>query len=247
MRPRLIFIPTYNERGNVESLCGQILALDMNADVVFLDDNSPDGTGEVLDGLAAKHPEVSVIHRRGKLGIGSAHLEGIRRAYDQGYEQLITMDCDFTHSPADIGKLVAAAEGYDVALGSRFLETDSMPGWSLARRFLTRAGHFVTHRLLRMPYDASGAFRVYNLKGIPREIFQLRLPHGYAFFFESLFVLTRNGCRINQIPIVLSSRAAGTSKMSLREIWRGVSRLLGVFILSIVQPSRFKLPGRRGL
>lgn len=237
----LVFIPTYNERGNVENICTQILALGLPLDLLFLDDNSPDGTGAVLDGLAARHPNVRVIHRPGKLGIGGAHLDGIAWAYAQGYPQLITMDCDFTHTPADILKLRAAAVGHHVAIGSRFMEKGSLPGWNPLRRLLTATGHFLTRTLLRMPFDCSGAFRVYDLTNISPEIFRLVRPRGYAFFFESLFVLNRNGCSINEVPIVLPVRASGDSKMSLREMWRGVSRLLAVFFLSVFSPSRFKL------
>src|SRR6266542_1373614 len=98
----LIFIPTYNERNNVEEMAKQILALGLDADLMFMDDNSPDGTGEILDRLARTHQRVLVRHRPEKLGIGSAHLDGVRWAYDHGYDSLITMDCDFTHSPADV-------------------------------------------------------------------------------------------------------------------------------------------------
>ncbi len=238
----LVFIPTYNEHGNVANICEQILALETGADVLFLDDNSPDGTGDVLDQLAGKHPKVFVIHRSGKLGIGSAHLDGINWAYDREYERLITMDCDFTHSPADIVKMTEMASNYDVVVGSRFLEKDSLPGWSMLRRLLTFLGHMLTICLLRMPFDASGAFRVYDLKRIPRRLFALNLPRGYAFFFESLFVLVQNEFSIHQVPITLPARTKGTSKMSLREMWRGVSRLFMVFCLSVLQPSRFKLP-----
>jgi dolichol-phosphate mannosyltransferase len=241
----LIFIPTYNECGNVENICTQILSLGLGADILFLDDNSPDGTGEILDRLASRHPGVFVIHRPGKLGIGGAHLDGISWAYAHGYRRLITMDCDFTHSPADIVKMLGAASGYDVAVGSRFLEKDSLPGWHPFRRLLTRGGHFLTRHLLKIPFDASGAFRVYDLTRIPREIFLLDIPRGYAFFFESLFILSRNGCSINQVPIILPSRTVGASKMTLREMFRGVSRLLVVSILSVIHPSRFTLPSRR--
>ena len=241
----LVFIPTYNESGNVENICSQILALDLGADVLFLDDHSPDGTGKLLDRLAAKHASVSVIHRPDKLGIGSAHLDGIAWAYDHRYQQLVTMDCDFTHTPADIFKMRKAALEADVVVGSRFLERNSLPGWSFLRRLLTMLGHLLTLCLLRMPFDASGAFRVYNLTTIPRELFGLGLPKGYAFFFESLFVLVRNGFSIRQVAIVLPGRVEGESKMTLREMWRGVSRLFAVFALSLLRPSRFKLKSSR--
>ena len=216
----LIFVPTYNERENAPRMLEQLLALKLDADIVFLDDNSPDGTGQVLDELAKQHPRLSVIHRSGKLGIGSAHQDGIAYAYDRGYQALLTMDCDFTHSPADIPRFFELAEQCDVVVGSRFLQKDSLPGWNLMRRFLTNFGHFLTRRMLRIEHDATGAFRLYRLDRIPRETFGLVEPRGYAFFFESLFVLARNNCRIAEVPIVLPARTYGHSKMSWREAAR---------------------------
>lgn len=240
----LIFIPTYNERGNVQSICEQILQLGLDTEILFLDDNSPDGTGEVLDELARRHNEVHVIHRSGKLGIGSAHIDGINWAYDAGVERLITMDCDFTHSPADIVKMCAASENCALVIGSRFLGRDTLPGWSLLRKLLTSAGHLLTVYLLGLDYDASGAFRIYDLTTLPRELFSLPLPKGYAFFFESLFVIVRNGFGVNQVPIVLPARTEGASKMSLKEMWRGVRRLLVVALLRHINPGRFTLRRR---
>jgi dolichol-phosphate mannosyltransferase len=228
---RLIFVPTYNENRNVERLCAELLALPLTADILFVDDDSPDGTGATLDALARRHPRVSVIHRKGKLGIGSAHSEGIAYAYDRGYDQLVTMDADFSHSPADIPRLIAAhTAGVDVVVGSRYLESDSLPGWSPYRLFLTRLGHLLTTTLLRVPYDASGALRLYDLRRIPRELFELVTARAYAFFFESLFILCRNGVRVREVPIVLPARVYGNSKLTLREGLRSGRFLLELFV-----------------
>jgi len=227
---RLIFVPTYNERHNVERLCAELLALPLAADILFVDDGSPDGTGAALDALARRHPRVTVIHRDGKLGIGSAHSAGIAYAYDRGYDLLVTMDADFSHSPADIPRLLAAhTAGVDVVVGSRYLESDSLPGWSPYRLFLTQFGHFLTRTFLRVPYDASGALRLYDLRRIPRELFELVTARAYAFFFESLFILCRNGIRVREIPIVLPARVYGDSKLTLREGLRS-----GRFLLKLV-------------
>ena len=129
----LIFIPTYNERDNVRPMAEQIGALGLDADLVFMDDASPDGTGEELDRLAAEHPRLRVIHRAGKSGIGSAHMEGIDLAYAQGYDRLVTLDCDFTHSPSLIPEFLRRSDAADAVVGSRYLERDSLPGWSLVR------------------------------------------------------------------------------------------------------------------
>jgi dolichol-phosphate mannosyltransferase len=241
----LIFIPTYDERENVESMCEQVLALRLDADLLFMDDNSPDGTGEVLDRLALRHERVAVVHRPGKLGIGGAHQDGLRYAYDRGYDALVTLDCDFTHLPKDIPRLLAVYErGADVAVGSRFLESDGLPGWSVIRRALTKLGHLLTSRLLGISGDATGAFRVYNLKTVPRHLFDLVEAHGYAFFFESLFVAHANGLRIEEVPIVLPARTYGHSKMSLIEVQRSVRQLVALYVAKWANPGRFRIPGR---
>jgi dolichol-phosphate mannosyltransferase len=247
MTPKtLIFIPTYNERANVGPMCEQITALALDAELLFMDDGSPDGTGDLLDALAAQHPRVRVIHRAAKSGIGSAHLEGIDLAYREGYDRLVTLDCDFTHSPALIPAFLARSEAADVVVGSRYLATGSLPGWSLIRRSLTSVGHILTKNMLGISQDATGAFRAYNLRAIPRALFDLVRAKGYAFFFESMLVLERNGHAIAEIPISLPARTAGHSKMSLREIQRSVTTLLDLFVADQTDPARFRLPRATG-
>jgi dolichol-phosphate mannosyltransferase len=238
----LILIPTYNEQANVGPMCSQLIALGLDADILFMDDNSPDGTGQVLDVLAAEHPRVQVLHRPGKLGIGSAHLDGIAWAYDHGYQTLVTMDCDFSHTPADIVRLLEQSDGYDVIVASRWANKGSLPGWSLMRRFLTKLGHFCTRRLLGMPYDATGAFRVYHLDNIPRAVFSLVTARGYAFFFESLFLLNENRCRINQVPIVLPARVCGHSKMRWRDAFRSLWQMTSLAVTRVTNPGQFQAP-----
>jgi len=236
----LIFVPTYNENRNVERLCTELLALPLAAEILFVDDGSPDGTGETLDRFARQHPRISVIHREGKLGIGSAHQVGIAHAYDKGYDLLITLDADFSHSPSDLPRLLAAhTAGVDVVVGSRYLESDSLPGWSPQRLFLTWFGHFLTRVLLHMPHDANGALRLYDLHGIPRELFGLVTASAYGFFFESLFVLCRNGARVRQIPIVLPARVYGNSKLTVRDALRSARLLASLFVANLITPGRF--------
>ena len=169
----LILLPTYNERKNVEKLCSDIMGLGLDAHILFVDDNSPDGTGELLDQLAEAHPNVKVLHRPRKMGIGSAHLDGIRWAYDHQYARLVTMDCDFSHQPEHIRDFLNKCVSYEVVVGSRYLSKDSLREWSLFRKSLTLLGHALTRFLLRMKYDAKGGFRAYRLDAIPREVFDL--------------------------------------------------------------------------
>lgn len=239
----LIFVPTYNEAENAERLCLELIALDLGADILFCDDASPDGTGEIVDRLASEFEQVRTMHRAGKLGIGSAHQDGIRYAYANGYETLVTMDCDFTHQPTDVERLleVARSSGRAVAIGSRYMERDSLPGWNLMRRSLTYLGHFLTTNLLRLPQDATGALRVYQLGAFPQELFDRVRSCGYSFFFESLFVLHRNGFVIEEMPIALPARTYGNSKMSWRETVRSASRLLKLYWAGVRHPESFLL------
>ncbi len=241
MNKILVFIPTYDEVDNVANMCEQIMALPIDCDLHFIDDGSPDGTGAELERLAQLYPRVTVGHRSGKLGIGSAHQEGIAYAYRKGYDILITMDCDFTHDPARIPDLLRAHENNEVILGSRYLASNSLPGWSLHRRFLTNLGHFLTRHLLRIRYDATGAFRLYDLKKIPHALFKTVRSRSYSFFFESVFLLSSNGVRIREIPVVLPSRTYGHSKLSIFEAVRSAMFLLRLSVERIANPGRFQI------
>lgn len=244
MRPEkrlLVFIPTYNELGNVAELCSRIMALNIELDMLFLDDNSPDGTGDLLDRLAGQHSTIHVIHRPEKLGIGSAHFEGIAWAYDRQYETLITMDGDFTHPPENVPDLLRMSRDADVVVGSRYLLKNSLDEWTVFRKFLTSGGHFLTKHLLKLPYDASTAYRLYRLNRIPRGVFHLVRSQGYAFFFESLFALHANGFSIKEVGIILPARACGQSKMTVREACRGLSRLAQVSLSTMTNSQRYRL------
>lgn len=229
----LVFIPTYNERENVENIYRQIIRLDVGLDLLFVDDNSPDGTGEALDALAAADPRVLVIHRAGKLGVGSAHQVGIRHAYEHGYRRLLTMDCDFTHRPDAIPLFLAQPASMDIVVGSRFAHHDGVAEWNLLRKVLTRTAHLLTRRVLGMPYDATTAFRLYQLEAIDRRVFDLVLSRSYSFFFESLYLLCRSGARVTEVPIDLPRRAYGHSKMTIFDALQSIGMLVLLFARSL--------------
>ncbi len=235
----LIFIPTYNERDNAPRICAEIHDLGLDADLLFIDDNSSDGTGELLEQLKSRFPRLLVRHRPAKLGIGSAHFEAIEWAYEQGYQLLVTMDCDFTHAPSDIPMLLAAAQEGDLSVGSRWLRPKSLLGWNLFRRMMTNIGHWLTRRVLGVPQDASGAFRAYRLDRLPRRIFSLVKARGYAFFFESLFIVNRNGFSIREVPIVLPARTYGHSKMSRSAALRSGFHLFELWLANLRRPEQF--------
>ena len=239
----LIFIPTFNERENVERMLDELREIYPTVALLFVDDNSPDGTGHILDRRAERDPNLHVIHRKGKEGIGGAHLAGIAWAYEHGVDTLITMDCDFTHVPSDIPALIDRCRGHAIAVGSRYLQAGSLADWNWMRKALTTFGHLLTSRLLGMRYDATGAFRVYNLSRIPRELFGLVEARGYAFFFESLFLLHVNGFAIAEMPILLPARTYGHSKMSVREAARSGMQVLSLHLANSLDPGRFRVGG----
>ena len=236
---RLIFVPTYNEAENVEALYRQIQTLGLETDYLFLDDNSPDGTGQIIDRLAAENPRVHTLHRRGKLGIGSAHRDGICWAHQHAYQVLVTLDCDFTHSPELIPEFLQFCSEYDVVVGSRYMNKNSLAGWSVLRRLLTAVGHFLTRTLLHMPQDATGAFRVYRLDRIPEGVFDAVYSRSYSFFFESLYVLWLNNYRIKEIPISLPARTYGHSKMAWRDAAYSASLLAYLFAKTLINRKAF--------
>ncbi len=235
----LIFTPTYNERENVELIYQEIKKLNLNADMLFLDDNSPDGTGAALEALSREDSRVHVIHRPGKQGIGSAHREGIRWAYQRGYRMLVTMDCDFSHQPGEIPRFLNEALGADIIVGSRYMEPESISDWNLFRKILTRTGHFLTKYCLKMPYDASGAFRSYRLDRIPEGVFDRVISTGYSFFFESLHVLSLNKFKICEVPIRMPKRAYGHSKMKLADMVQSLRRLWTTWRMTSFQQHQY--------
>ena len=230
-RDILVFIPTYNEAENVKIIHHllQCLPIYPSMDILFVDDGSPDGTGAILDGLKKTDDHLFVIHRTGKSGIGSAHKVGIRWAYEKQYKTLITMDCDLTHTPEDAMKFLEASVNHDIVIGSRFLQEGSLSTWNVMRKILTRFGHFLTVQLLDMPYDASGAFRLYKLEQIPQPIFEKIDSDSYSFFFESLLLLQLNKMTIKEIPIHLPKRTYGDSKMRFRDMMVSIRFLFKMF------------------
>lgn len=244
MPKTLIFVPTFNERDNAPLMARQLSELGLNADILFVDDSSPDGTGALLESLKEEIPRLIVHHRAGKLGIGSAHAEAIAWAYEQGYEMLITMDCDFTHSPSDIPAMLAMAGTCDLAVGSRWARKDSLPGWNFFRRIMTRLGHYLTRYVLGITQDASGAFRAYRLDRLPREVVQLAKSRNYAFFFESLYIISRNGFEIGEVPITLPARTYGHSKMALGDAYRSACHIFRIALQNIRRPEQFLLPSK---
>ena len=213
MPAAVVCLPTYNERENLEPM---LRALgDKGARVLVIDDSSPDGTGELADRLAQELDYVSVLHRPSKEGLGPAYLDGFRRALADGAELVLEMDCDFSHDPNDVPRLIAAAGDADVVLGSRYVAGGGVKNWGLLRRFISAGGSWYARVLLQAHVrDLTGGFKCYRRAVL--ESIDLDAIHskGYAFQIETTYRALRAGFRVVEVPITFVDREAGGSKMS---------------------------------
>jgi dolichol-phosphate mannosyltransferase len=221
-----VCLPTYNERENLEAMVTALLArLGDDDTVLVIDDGSPDGTGEIADRLAQDHSRVAVLHRPVKEGLGPAYLAGFRRALADGAQLVLEMDCDFSHDPDDVSRLIAAAADADLVLGSRYVKGGRVEGWSVGRRFVSRAGSLYAQMLLvTRVRDLTGGFKCYRREVLERIDLDAVASRGYAFQIETTYRALRAGFSIVEVPITFSDREAGASKMSrsivLEAIWR---------------------------
>lgn len=220
----LIAIPTYNEAGNIERLLEQVRSQRGDVDIVVIDDNSPDGTGNVVEALSERL-SVKVAHRPAKLGVGSAHKFAMWYAIDHGYTHLLMMDGDFAHNPADVGKMLAQADAADMVIGSRYVEGGGLDGWPFHRRLITYAAHWLTTLLLKLPYDCTGGFRLYNVARLKRVDYERIHSDGYALMIEMLYQVRRSGLSVQEVPIIAGSRHIGKSKISRTEVLNAVKTL----------------------
>ena len=206
----LVALATYNEIKNLPSLVDEICRVLPNADVVVVDDNSPDGTGRWCDERARIDPRMKCLHRPGKRGLGSATLAAMRFALDGPYDVLITMDADWSHDPQYLPALVRATEDGDVVLGSRYCAGGAIEGWPLFRRALSRSANGLTRLLLRLPVrDTSGAFRAYRVAALKKiDLAKIRST-GYAYLEEILWYLHRAGASFAECRSLFPNRAPG--------------------------------------
>lgn len=216
MNKLLVFTPTYNERGNVQKLYQALKKLPFELDILFCDDNSPDGTGKLIDELIANDCSVHVIHRSSKMGLGTAHKEAFQFARNHGYDYLLTMDADFTHDPAYIPAMIEKKRGADIVIGSRYTSGGKMEGWNAIRLPFTYFWRGMIRYGLGMPYDCTGAFRLYSVSVLNPALYKTLKSQGFAFCMESLYRFKRNGARIVEVPILARSRTEGKSKLSIK-------------------------------
>jgi dolichol-phosphate mannosyltransferase len=221
-----VCLPTYNERENLEPMLRALgEALGPEDRVLVVDDNSPDGTGELADRFAAELPYIDVLHRDRKEGLGPAYLAGFRRAIADGAELVLEMDCDFSHDPRDVPRLIDAARDADVVLGSRYVHGGAIRNWGAVRRFVSFGGSLYARVLLATSlHDLTGGFKCFHRRVLETIDLDAIVAKGYAFQIEMTYRALRAGFRVVEVPITFVDRERGGSKMSrsivLEAIWR---------------------------
>ena len=224
-----VIIPTYNEKENIETLVTQLLALPTGVHVVVVDDNSPDGTSAIADRLAVENNgRVGVIHRAGKLGLGTAYIAGFKRALAEGADLICTMDADFSHNPRYIPALVdKIGQGYDLVIGSRYVRGGGSTGCTFDRKLLSWGANAFARTMLGLrAHDTTAGFRCYRREVLAEMDLDGIKASGYSFLIEMLYGVQRRGWRVGEIPIIFENRRLGASKVSKNEITRAVGTVL---------------------
>jgi dolichol-phosphate mannosyltransferase len=208
-------MPTYNERDNIEATAGRVRQAVPAADVLVVDDNSPDGTGDIADKLAAEDPQIHVLHRPGKAGLGAAYIAGFRWALDRGYDAIVEMDADGSHRPEELPRLLAALASADAVLGSRYVPGGTVVNWPRAREMLSRGGNVYVRLMLGLDLkDATGGYRAYRAATLQRIGLHQIESQGYCFQVDLARRAIGAGLQVVEVPITFVEREHGSSKMS---------------------------------
>lgn len=235
-----VIIPTYNEKENITELVKRILALSLKVQVIIVDDNSPDGTGQIADELARQDGRVKVIHRQGKLGLGTAYIAGFKLGLAEGADRLITMDADFSHDPSYIPALVALSNHYHITIGSRYIPQGGVVNWEWQRRFLSwGANTFARTALGLRANDCTAGFRCYHREVLQNIDLDRIFSNGYSFLVEMLYKCQRRGYTVGEVPIIFANRERGQSKISRNEIYKAM------YTVTRLSLTRFIPQGRR--
>lgn len=227
-----VIVPTYNERENIEALVSQLLALPTAVQVIVVDDNSPDGTGELAERMAAENPgRVLPVHRAGKLGLGTAYVAGFKRAISAGADLICTMDADFSHHPRYIPTLVAKIDqGNDLVIGSRYVRGGGTSNCAFHRKLLSWSANAFARTLLGLhAHDATAGFRCYRREVLEALDLDAIKASGYSFLIEMLYRVQRRGWRVGEVPILFENRRLGTSKISKNEVTKALRTVLRLF------------------
>jgi dolichol-phosphate mannosyltransferase len=223
--PVAVIIPTYNERDNLELIVTRVRASAPSVDVLIVDDNSPDGTGEIADKLAASDTRIHVMHRQGKSGLGTAYIAGFHWALDNGYGVMVEMDADGSHDPADLPKMLTALESADLVIGSRYVPGGTVVNWPKSREALSRGANVYVRLMLGISvHDATGGYRAYRADTLRSLGLDDVDSQGYCFQIDLTLRVVNSGGTVTEVPITFTERARGASKMSrsiiIEALWR---------------------------
>ncbi len=220
----LVIVPTYNERFNIARLIPSILAQDASLEILVVDDGSPDGTGAIVDAIAANNPRVNVIHRDSKLGLGTAYIAGFRWALERKYDLIFEMDADFSHDPERLPEFLGAIEDADLVLGSRYQDGRvNVVNWPMSRLFLSYAANIYARAVTGLPIsDTTGGFKCFRRNVLESIDLSSVKSNGYAFQIEMSYRVWKRGFRLVEIPIIFVDRTEGVSKMSKRIVREAV-------------------------
>lgn len=209
----LVVIPTYDEKDNVAAMAEALFAVDESLEILFVDDNSPDGTGDVIEGLIKNDSRIHCLHREKKEGLAKAYLAGFKRAIELGADRIVQMDCDFSHDPKDVPRLVA--EDADLVIGSRYVKGGATPGWPFKRRLISRMGGIFIRTVTGMPLkDPTGGFKCWKVSALKAMEYDTIESAGYSFQLEMNHRAWKTGLEIREIPIIFTDRVKGYSKIS---------------------------------
>ncbi|MER3473053.1 MAG: dolichyl-phosphate beta-D-mannosyltransferase [Armatimonadota bacterium] len=220
----VVVIPTYNERENLPVLCQKVMeATGGGVHLLIVDDNSPDGTGVLAEELAKQYPQIHILHRQRKEGLGRAYVAGFQRALEIGYRLIAQMDADLSHDPADLPRLIKASETADLVIGSRYVPGGDVSNWSRQRYWLRFFANQYVRLITRLPLrDATGGYRCWKREVLEAIDLSTIRSNGYAFQIEMAYRACRLGFHVQEIPIVFTERRAGKSKLSKRVIWEAI-------------------------
>jgi dolichol-phosphate mannosyltransferase len=225
----VVVVPTYNESGNIASLLEAIHLIAPEVDVLVVDDNSPDGTQDLVRKAQAKNSQVHLLSRQGKEGLGKAYLAGFRWAIQNNYEALVQMDADFSHRPLDLQKLLKALPAADFVMGSRWVKDGATVNWSVGRKIISRGGSFYARQILGFPInDWTGGFNGWKVATLLKIGLESVRSEGYSFQIELKYRALKAGCRGVEVPIIFEDRRVGQSKMSSRIVFEALYRVWGL-------------------
>jgi dolichol-phosphate mannosyltransferase len=232
---KLVIVPTYNERENIDPLIEKVLSLPFGLDILVVDDGSPDGTAAAVEVWKQKSPRVHLLQRPGKMGLGSAYRDGFRYALANGAEYVFEMDADFSHDPNALGEFLHHIQDADIVLGSRYLHGVTVVNWPLSRLILSYTANLYTRVITGLPLaDSTGGFKCFRRRALEGIRLDKVKSEGYSFQIEMSYRCWRRGFRIKEIPIVFVDRRAGVSKMSRRIIWEAAGMVWRLRLLDLL-------------